>query len=240
MGWNKQLSSSNSKTQNNENNNVNRLLYKKQNRRPTRKNSSKKSNYLKIFSCNSSGLKNKLFSLSKVINDLNLSVFCLQETHLSKEGNIKFQNDKSFQIFEKLRETKSGGGLAIGARHELNPIWLGDGGSEVKALSIQIAVQDLKILLVNAYRPQEYDDLEKKTKFWNFLDNELFLSQNDGTGFICTMDGNSWLGPDLLKNDPHIQNKNGQLLHKLLLRNPNLTLLNNTGQHQKCFLGFLN
>ena len=67
----------------------------------------------------------------------------IQETHFMKEGLIKLKNISNFQIFEKLRENKFGGGLAIGALDNLNPIWLGDGGSEVEAMSIQICVQKM-------------------------------------------------------------------------------------------------
>lgn len=200
--------------------------YKKQNRRPLRKKSILKSIDFKMFSCNAAGLKNKLLSLSKVINDLNLSVFCIQETHLVKEGCIEFQNGTSFQIFEKLRETRFGGGLAIGARHELHPVWLGDGGCDAEALTIQITIQEMKIRIVNAYGPQEYDENQRKAKFWKHLDTEVFNAEKNGEAVILTMDGNSWLGPGILKNDPHSQNKNGELMANFLTRNQNLTLLN--------------
>ena len=156
----------------------------KRNRRPKRKHIKDNSNILKVFSCNSAGLKNKLFSLSKIINDLSLSVFCLQETDLLKEGLIKFQNDQNYQIFEKLRETKSGGGLAIGAVNSLNPIWLGDGGSDVEAISIQISVQGMNIRVSNAYGPQEYDNVQKKINFWTHMDNEfLHLKEKEMDSF---------------------------------------------------------
>ena len=92
-----------------------------------------------------------------------MSLFCVQETHFVKEGSVKFKGVDRFQIFEKLRDTKSGGGLCIGALQDLNPIWVGDGGCKVESISIKITVQDMEIRVVNSYGPQEYDSSEKKT-----------------------------------------------------------------------------
>ena len=52
------------------------------------------------------------------------------------------------------------------------------------------------------------------------------MSGCEGTGFILSMASNSWLGPALVKNDPHTQNKNGKMFQDFMLRNPKLTLLN--------------
>ena len=85
-----------------------------------------------------------------------------------KEGLIRFQSDENFQMFEKIRDNKLGGGLVIGALKSLNPIWLNYGGSEAEAFTIQISVKNMKIRLVNAYGPQEYDDFHKKKFFGHF------------------------------------------------------------------------
>ena len=61
------------------------------NRRPKRR-KQQFSKKLNIVSCNAAGIKNKIFSLQKVLNELQIPVLCLQETHLSKEGSIKFEN----------------------------------------------------------------------------------------------------------------------------------------------------
>ena len=204
-------------------NNVNIVYHKRKNRRPLRHKVKIVSNKLKVLSCNASGLRNKLPSLSKIISDLQLSMFCIQETHFLKEGSIKFDN---FQIFEKTRETKSGGGLLVGALKDLNPIWIGDGGSTAEAMSIKVSVKDMDIRVVNAYGPQEYADNEKKTCFWEYLDNEAFLANVEGTGLYVAMDANSWLGDEILKGDPHKQNKNGEMFQNFLERNPQLVVLN--------------
>ena len=135
------------------------------------------SNTINFFSCNSSGIKNKLLSFGKVINELEVGVFCLQETHAIKEGTIKFDNSSMYQIYEQVRQNKSGGGLSIGVLKSLNPVWLHDGGVEVEAMTVKIELKHFKIRITNAYGPQEYDDHQKKDKFWAFLDNEVFKCQ---------------------------------------------------------------
>ena len=141
---------------------------KQKNRRPKacyKKNSNKP---FSILSCNASNIKSKLYSLGKVVNDLNVSIFCIQETFMSKEGNIKFENSTEYQIFECIRNFKQGGGLAIGALKTLNPIWIKEGNNLVEALTIQVSVQKLNLRITNAYGPQEYDDIAKKIVFGHF------------------------------------------------------------------------
>ena len=128
---------------------------------------------LTFFSCNAANIKNKLLSLEKVVNDLKLSLFCLQESHVKKVGSIKFKNSNNFQIYEKVRDKKGGGGLAIGIEKSLNPAWIRDGGDEVEAMTIKFSVQKFNIRIVNAYGPQEYDDEIKKHSFRKYIDDEI-------------------------------------------------------------------
>ena len=79
----------------NQNTNINKRNRKK---RTYKNNLNKK---LSIFSCNAANVKNKLLSLEKNVNELNLSLFCLQETHMYRDGLIKFKNSSNFQIYEK-------------------------------------------------------------------------------------------------------------------------------------------
>ena len=122
---------------------TNPVKYRKKNRRK-RKGQIKSYEQNMIFmSCNASSIKSKLFSLEKIVNDLKISFFCLQETHLKKEGSIKFRNSNNYQIYELVRKNKAGGGLALGVLNELNPCWIKDGGTEIEAMTVKISVQQL-------------------------------------------------------------------------------------------------
>ena len=171
-------------------------------------------------------MANKLFSLGKVINDLNASAFCLQETFFNKSGNIKFPNSDKYQIFELNRNEKGGGGLVIGAHKALQPVWVNDGNQNVEAITIQLSSKSMNIRITNAYGPQEYDPEQKKSDFWNYLDNEILECIKEDSACLIFMDGNAWLGSEYIKNDPHSKNKNGELFGNFISRNSNINLLN--------------
>ena len=119
------------------------IRYRKINRRPKRISKKNVNEQMKILSCNASNLNSKLYSLENVVNSLNLSLFCLQETFMAKEGNIRFKNSDYYHIFEQVRVNKKGGGLAIGALKTLQPKWIKQGNEPIEALTIQIYVQKI-------------------------------------------------------------------------------------------------
>ena len=93
---------------------------------------------------------------------------------MTKTGLIKFKNRANYQIYEKIGGLKSGGGLVIGVKNDLNPVWIRDGEERVEAMTIQVSVQNQKIRIINAYGPQEYDNDDKKMHFWKYLDDDIF------------------------------------------------------------------
>ena len=201
--------------------------HKKTNRRVTSKHrKSKKDKKLTFFGTNSAGLFSKLHSFNHMLADVSPSVFFLEETKSRRVGKIKTAHCDKFQIFELVRKNGGGGGLALGANQNLNPTWLGEGNDDVEWLAVQITVRDMNIKCVVAYGPQEYDQIERKQKFWSQLDQEVTSAQNQGLGFILHMDGNLWAGPELIPGDPHQQNQNGKLFQEFLARNTHLSVVN--------------
>ena len=164
-----------------------------------------------------------MFTFKKVINELNPSVFFIEESKLKNEGKLRLD---PYIIFEAVRETKEGGGLAIGCLKELKPVFLRKAENEIESLSVEISVQKMKIRCVVAYGPQENDLMEKKKFFWNYLDEEVSSAWKNGSGFILQFDGNLWAGNKLIPGDPRSQNYNGKLFQEFLERNPNLTVVN--------------
>ena len=118
---------------------------------------------MKLLGVNSAGLSSKFHSFSKIIQDIQPSVFFIEETKMRRQGKIKAEN---YQIFELVRKSTSAGGLAIGALNDLNPVWVGEGGDKTEYLSVEITVhKDFRIRCVAAYGPQENEQVEIKDKF---------------------------------------------------------------------------
>ena len=54
----------------------------------------------------------------------------------------------------------------------------------------------------------------------------MIKTELEGHGLMLQMDGNLHSGPDLMKNDPNPQNKNGKMFIDFLERNPTLIVVN--------------
>ena len=174
---------------------------------------------------NSAGLRSKILTFKKVLKDLKPSVFFVQESKFKEEGKLKMDD---YIIFEKLRQTKeNGGGLLIGCRPDLKPVWVKEGEGDVETLSIDIFVKKLKIRCCVGYGCQEGDYKEKKDAFWEYLDNEVIEAAKAGSGLVIQMDGNLWAGEKIIKNDPRPQNNNGKRFEQFLKRNSHMTVVNN-------------
>ena len=192
--------------------------------RRKRKNTRNISKTLRFMGVNSAGLRSKLPTFKKIIRELDPSMFFVQETKFKEEGKIKISD---YVIFEKVRNAKNnGGGLAIGCKPDLNPVWVREGEEDLETLSVNIFVKNLKIRCCTGYGYQEGEIKEKKDAFWQYLDTEVLEAKNDGAGLIIQMDGNLWAGKTLIKNDPRPQNSNGRMFQQFLDRNLHLTVVN--------------
>ena len=173
---------------------------------------------------NAAGLRPKLLTLNKVLNELKPSVFFIEETKFKDSGKLKIEN---YDIFELVRGSRDGGGgLAIGCVKELQPVWVREGNDQAEALSVEIFVKNLKIRCCVAYGCQESDLNERKAAFWKYLDEEVLLACNSGSGLVIHFDGNLWAGDGIIPGDPRIQNRNGKLFEEFLVRNPHLSVVN--------------
>ena len=102
---------------------------------------------------NAAGLRSKLYTFKKMIDELKPSVFLIEETKMKDAGKIKMDN---YLIFEKLRKNKiNGGEPAIGCLKELNPTWVQEGEDDVEALLVNIFVKNMQVRCCIAYGCQE-------------------------------------------------------------------------------------
>ena len=80
----------------------------------------------------------KLDSFEKLLKVEMPSVFCIQETKVKKTNQIKTDSSKEYTIYELVRKNSKGGGLCIGIKKDIKPVWVGQGDDEVEALAVEI------------------------------------------------------------------------------------------------------
>ena len=149
---------------------------------------------------------------------------------MRRMGKIKTKTASKYQIYELLRKSKCGGGLAIGVLKELNPVWVSEGNDEVEILVVEINLNGIKIRIINAYGPQEKEKVDIKTRFWDRMDFEISQAENLNCGIILQMDGNLKAGQSIIPADPLPQSYNGKLFANLLAKHPNLSVVNSLPQ----------
>ena len=201
--------------------------------------------------CNKIGTK--IDSFNKVLSDLKPSIFGLEETKQKKnDPPIKCENLANYQTFELRREKEKedggkglgGGGLAIGALHNLKPVLPRQGDDEAECISILVKTVPMDILCVVGYGPQTGDSYDRKSKFWKYLEEETETARNRGYGLIIQIDSNAWAGDQIIPKDPNPQNTNGKILQQFLKSNPALIVVNSLQscrgtitRHRKTIIG---
>ena len=214
-------------------------MEKKRNRRGLKKNKLDKirniGKSVNIIGINAAGITSKIDSFDKMLFDKNPSVFMLQETKRRINApKMKADNLTNYQVFELRREIskeeggkgQSGGGLAVGALHDLKPVLVRQGDDHVECMTIEITVGLDKLRCVNGYGPQLGDSKERKDGFWKYLEKEVLEAEEQEIGLVIEIDSNAWAGSTLIPNDPNIQNSNGKLLELFLQRNKGITIVN--------------
>ena len=191
-------------------------------KRGPRPNKTKFTKNLVFVGANVAGARSKWKSWRKVIKDTKASVFFVQETKCDQINMLKMEG---FIIFDKVRVNKGGGGVAVAAKRELNPILVSEAEDNIDAITININTRKINIYCTSAYGPQTSAPVELKTQFWNYLNETAKNANYAGTGFILQGDLNATLGPNIIPGDPNPKNENGKLFQEFLLTNK-LTAVN--------------
>ena len=115
------------------------LRYRK--RRGKRRKAKQFSKVFRVMGVNAAGLKPKIPTFKKVIDNLQPSIFFIEESKFREEGKFKLEN---FLIFELVRESKDGGGgLAIGCLKDLKPVLARKGNDAIEAMTVNISVKNM-------------------------------------------------------------------------------------------------
>ena len=129
----------------------------KKTRRGKRKTAKVVNKSLIFAGVNPAGARAKWNTWRKVIRQSQASVWTLQETQCTQLNSLKM-DDLDFIIYEKVRETKGGGGVAIAAKKDLNPVLISEGDKDVEAITIDIHPKNMVISCISSYGPQLKDN----------------------------------------------------------------------------------
>ena len=105
---------------------------------------------------------------------------------------------QGYITFELLRKNSAGGGLAILAKSDLNPVWISEGDDDVEILVVEIHIDGCPIRIINGYGPQECNSVERKSLFWSRLQSEVSDALEADVGIAIQMDGNLHCGSDIV------------------------------------------
>ena len=171
---------------------------------------SRQNKYFSLIGTNAAGLNLKRESFYSLLNILAPTIITVQETKLSKPGLVKIPG---YQVFERIRKNKKGGGLLTAADEDVNPVLISTGKEEEnEIMTIQIDVGEHKIRVINAYGPQEDDSTEIILSFWQEIEAEVMNAKDDDCSIIIELDANAKLGKDIIKDDPNQMSKNGRIM----------------------------
>ena len=185
-----------------------------------------KNKCFKIFGINSAGIKSKLKSFNDILKKIQPKIWMVQETKLKPHEKISCALINEFQVYYLNRQGMQGGGVALGVSKDLESTLIKEGNDETEVLSVKVLLEEIPVRAIAAYGPQENAPMEKKNKFWEFLETEVNDAEIEGDGLIIQMDGNLHAGSKLITNDPNKQNTNGRLFCEFLERNPQLIVVN--------------
>ena len=195
-------------------------------KRGIKRHSKVKHNSLKLFGINAAGINSKIKSFDHVISRLKPHIWMIEETKLKPHEKIRGGCLDHFQVYYLSRQNMQGGGIAIGIDKMLESTMLNSGNDETEIMSVLVVIENISIRIIVAYGVQENASKEKKDRFWEFLEEEVFQAEKENQGVIIQMDGNLHAGKELIKNDPNIQNQNGRLFMQFLQRNSGLVVVN--------------
>ena len=79
-------------------------------------------------------------------------------------------------------------------------------------------IENVKVRLINAYGPQEDDEVIKLNTFWEAIEHEIISAKREHCLVILELDANAKVGKDFIKDDPHPISKNGKIMIDLVQR----------------------
>ena len=184
---------------------------------------------LTILSANANSLKNKIDSLRFNVSLLKPDIIVIQETKFKREYQGLLEG---YRCFNTIRGD-SGRGVLIAVRSTLKPARIYEGDSECEVLTVEIALEHIKIRIVAGYGPQECAPLIVREKYRNTVEEEIEKAKLTGCMVLVAEDANAKLGSTVIPLDQHPMSDNGKLLDSMIKRQE-LLIINKS---EKCYGG---
>ena len=97
---------------------------------------------LKVIGTNANGLKSKKESFINLLKTDCPQVFMIQETKLKRKNQVRVED---YELFEKVRKNKGGGGIMVGINKEIaaTPVDVSPQDDETEILAVEIELKEL-------------------------------------------------------------------------------------------------
>ena len=106
----------------------------------------------------------------------------------------------------------------IGIHSALSPVLVTELNDPFELLVVEFKAGNSEIRVISGYGPQESWAPEKREPFFQALEEEIIKADLAGKSVIIEADFNSKLGAEFVPNDPHRQDKNGNMLANIIRR----------------------
>ena len=193
---------------------------KKQKDSKTRRGKNKKVKHIEklvVIGTNANGLSSKKDSFKELLLNDKPQVAMIQETKMKRPNTLNVQG---YQMFEKVRTAKGGGGLLIAIRNDIEgvPVIVSNHDEGVEILVVETTFNSMRIRFLTGYGPQEDSSEDIINEFYAALEEEILSCEHESCGLIIELDCNAKLGKDLIKGDPNVMSNNGRMLWEIIER----------------------
>ena len=100
---------------------------------------------------------------------------------IDKKGLVKLPG---YQLFEKIRESKGGGGLLTCVDKDLNPVLISSCKEDTEILTVEADLGNHELRIINVYGTQEDDNIQDVLGFWQELEGEVIKAKDENC-YIC-------------------------------------------------------
>jgi exonuclease III len=138
-------------------------------------------------------------------------------------------NVEGYEMFEKVRNNKGGGGLMIAIRNDIEsvPVLIGNNDDDLELLVVEVTINSMRTRFLTGYGPQEDSSEDIINKFYAGLEEEIMLCEQENCGLVAELDCNAKLGKELIEGDPNVMSNNGKMLWEIMERRE-CTVVNTT------------